>query len=119
MTEKNDVEIGIMPHKDFGLVTILAITAPGLEVMIDGEYVPIDPVEGTVIVNFGNALEMMTQGRCKSALHRVQALNYERLSMVMFTDQQDESPVCNLETGEVYYQTYKNYLAQQRKEFES
>lgn len=103
---------GITPHRDFGLVTVLCITKPGLEVMNyeTGEYERIDPLENTVIVNYANAFELMTGGKCRSALHRVQPVDYERMSFTLFIDGTLNTPLVNLETDEVLYSTFKEYM---------
>jgi hypothetical protein len=65
---------GCAPHKDTGFVTVLYIDQPGLEASIGGEWVPIDPVPGCLIVNFGGSLEILTQRTrtpVRAILHRV------------------------------------------------
>ncbi|KAF9769438.1 hypothetical protein IL306_013155 [Fusarium sp. DS 682] len=59
-------------HTDFGTLTLVfQDRVGGLEVH-DGEtFRPVQPVPGAVIVNVGDMLEQQSNGRWKSALHRV------------------------------------------------
>ncbi|KAF2801325.1 Clavaminate synthase-like protein [Mytilinidion resinicola] len=44
----------------------------GLEVVnAKGDWVPVPPIEGTFVVNFGNAFEAATEGAVKATVHRV------------------------------------------------
>jgi len=38
------------------------------------EWIEVDPIEGTIIVNIGDMLERMTKGLFRSTLHRVRNL---------------------------------------------
>ena len=65
---------GLRPHTDYGFVTILDASAPGLQIEISGEFedVPVPP--GHLIINFGEALNFITahSDRAVSAVtHRV------------------------------------------------
>ena len=65
---------GLHPHADYGFVTILDVTTPGLQIEIDGEFedVPVRP--GYLVINFGEALRysMEYSGRAVTAVrHRV------------------------------------------------
>jgi isopenicillin N synthase-like dioxygenase len=62
------------PHTDFGTLTILFQDAVGgLEVHDGHRFRPVTPVPGTIVVNVGDMLEQQSNGRWKSALHRVVA----------------------------------------------
>ena len=44
----------------------------GLEVLdASGSWIPAPPIEGTFVVNFGNAFEAATEGAVKATIHRV------------------------------------------------
>jgi isopenicillin N synthase-like dioxygenase len=60
-------------HTDYGTVTVLkADAAPGgLQVQLDGEWVPVPVVENSLIVNLGDAMARWTNDRWRSTLHRV------------------------------------------------
>jgi isopenicillin N synthase-like dioxygenase len=51
---------GLRPHTDYGFVTILDVSAPGLQIEIDGEFVDVPVLPGHLIINFGEALNFIT-----------------------------------------------------------
>jgi isopenicillin N synthase-like dioxygenase len=80
---------GVGPHKDSsGWLTFLYQVGQehGLEVLSkDGSWVPAPPLEGTFVVNFGNAFEAATEGAVKATVHRVKApKNNDRYSVPFF-----------------------------------
>jgi len=66
---------GVGAHKDSsGWLTFLLQVGdePGLEVMSpDGQWIKVPPIDGTFVVNFGNAFEAATEGAVKATIHRV------------------------------------------------
>ena len=60
-------------HTDYGIVTVLyADQVPGLEIVgPDGEWWPIQPVDGAYIINLGDLLAEWTNDRWRSTVHRV------------------------------------------------
>lgn len=67
---------GVGAHKDSsGWLTFLLQVGdkPGLEVLAadDKTWLPARPIEGTFVVNFGNAFEAATSGAVKATTHRV------------------------------------------------
>lgn len=80
--DKNIIRLNA--HKDFGLLTIVFFEEPGLEVKYLNDWLAIPPQKDCVVVNLGNALELMTGQRCHSALHRVSNATDNRISMVYF-----------------------------------
>lgn len=68
---------GVGPHKDSsGWLTFLhqVGTERGLEVLDkNGSWIPVDPIAGTFVVNFGNAFEATTEGAVRATVHRVVA----------------------------------------------
>jgi isopenicillin N synthase-like dioxygenase len=75
-------------HGDINLITALPrSTAPGLQVMVDGEWVDAVPPKGQVIINTGIMLERLTNGVIPVGWHRVVAApgyEGERYSVVQF-----------------------------------
>ena len=75
-------------HDDINLVTALPrATAPGLEVKIEGRWVPAIAPEGFAILNTGMMIERVTNGRVRAGPHRVVATPGqagERISVVQF-----------------------------------
>ncbi|KAM0893434.1 hypothetical protein ACQ4PT_025120 [Festuca glaucescens] len=67
-----DKALGQPPHCDRNLLTLLLPGAVnGLEVSYNGDWIKVDPAPGTFIVNFGQQLEVVTNGVLKSIEHRV------------------------------------------------
>ena len=65
---------GLRPHTDYGFVTILDASAPGLQIQINGEFQDVPVLPGHLIINFGEALNFITahSDRAVSAVtHRV------------------------------------------------
>jgi len=65
---------GLRPHTDYGFVTILDASAPGLQIEINGEFEDVPVLPGHLIINFGEALNFITahSARAVSAVtHRV------------------------------------------------
>ncbi|KAK3210522.1 hypothetical protein Dsin_015228 [Dipteronia sinensis] len=79
---------GLREHTDAGGIILLLQDdqVPGLEFLKDGEWVKIPPSKNnTIFVNLGDQVEVLSNGRYPSALHRVMALkNGNRLSMATF-----------------------------------
>ena len=65
---------GLRPHTDYGFVTILDASAPGLQIAMNGEFQDVPVLPGHLIINFGEALNFITahSDRTVSAVtHRV------------------------------------------------
>lgn len=60
-------------HSDYGTITLLFQDGTsGLEVKTrNGDYIPVTPIPGNVLVNVGNILDYMTEGKLIAAKHRV------------------------------------------------
>ncbi|MEI5100706.1 2OG-Fe(II) oxygenase family protein [Streptomyces sp. PmtG] len=94
---------GLNTHKDSGWVTVLRSTERGLEVDRDGHWLPIDPLPGTFIVNFGCALEILTRSTATpvaAVAHRVvrqpptDGAKPDRFSYALFVDSSLDGGVC-------------------------
>lgn len=66
---------GVGAHKDSsGWLTFLYQVGeePGLEVLSStGKWLPVKPIKGSFVVNFGNAFDAATEGAVKATIHRV------------------------------------------------
>jgi isopenicillin N synthase-like dioxygenase len=95
-------EIGIGAHTDYGFLTILSQDGVGgLQVRNRaGEWVSAPPVEGTFIINIGDLVQTLTNGRFSSTVHRVvNTTGSERYSIPFFIDLDFEAvveplPIC-------------------------
>ena len=76
------------PHGDINLITALPrATAPGLEVLVEGQWQAARPPRGRVIINAGLMLERLSNGQVPAGWHRVVAAADQpggRLSVVQF-----------------------------------
>lgn len=69
---KPDLALGMPSHTDYGTLTILSQSHQGLEIMDhDKNWHSVPFVQGTLIVQLGDQLEVMSNGRYKSNPHRV------------------------------------------------
>jgi isopenicillin N synthase-like dioxygenase len=67
---------GVGTHADYGFVTLLLQdNVGGLEVQPPGttEWLPVEPIQGALVVNLGEMLEVATEGYLAATIHRVQA----------------------------------------------
>jgi len=68
-------QLGMGAHTDYGIVTVLwADQVPGLEIHgVDGNWHPVMPADGALLVNLGDATARWTNEEWISTLHRVAA----------------------------------------------
>ncbi|KAJ1297072.1 hypothetical protein BS78_01G350000 [Paspalum vaginatum] len=80
--------LGISPHTDAGGLTLLLQInddVHGLQVKKDGKWFAVEAVDGAFIVNVGDALEIMSNGKFTSVEHRaVIHPTKERISVALF-----------------------------------
>lgn len=96
------------PHEDINLITLLcAATEPGLEILSQGEWRPIQAQPGQLVVDTGDMLQNLTNGLFKSTTHRVVnpvSDSSQRLSMPFFVHPRPEvdltpDPLCVERSG--------------------
>lgn len=76
---------GIGAHTDYECFTILLADQPGLEVMNgNGDWIDAPPIEGALVVNIGDMLEVMSAGAFVATAHRVRKVSAERYSFPLF-----------------------------------
>ncbi|GMI69072.1 hypothetical protein HRI_000576500 [Hibiscus trionum] len=65
---------GVQIHTDSGFLTILQDNenVGGLEVDKSGEFLPVDPLPGSLLVNLGDMANVWSNGRLHTVRHRVQ-----------------------------------------------
>jgi isopenicillin N synthase-like dioxygenase len=76
---------GIGAHTDYECFTLLFATAPGLQVVNDaGDWIDVPLIDGTMIMNIGDMMEIMSNGRYLATKHRVKKVREERYSFPLF-----------------------------------
>lgn len=77
-----ELVMGLPPHSDFGLLTFLIQNdVGGLQVQHDGKWININPIPNSILVNTGDHLEIFTNGKYKSVLHRAVVNKKARISI--------------------------------------
>lgn len=88
---------GVGAHKDPGYITIVSQDSEsGLEVELDDKgWVAVPPLEGTLVVNIGELLELASDGYLRATNHRVVTpeTGRERFSIAFFMAAQLDSTV--------------------------
>nr|BCS80022.1 1-aminocyclopropane-1-carboxylic acid oxidase [Delphinium grandiflorum] len=64
---------GLRAHTDAGGIILLFQddTVSGLQLLKDGEWIDVPPMHHSIVVNIGDQLEVITNGKYKSVMHRV------------------------------------------------
>lgn len=76
---------GIGAHTDYECFTLLLPTAPGLQILDkQGQWVDVPLLEHTLIMNIGDMMEILSNGRYKATKHRVKKVSEERYSFPFF-----------------------------------
>ncbi|KAK1262711.1 S-norcoclaurine synthase 1 [Acorus gramineus] len=106
-----DKALGLSPHSDAsGLTILLQINeVQGLQIMKDGNWVPVTPLPDSFVVNVGDVIEILSNGKYKSINHRSTVdPEKERLSIATFQSPSSEADIGPLpelvrDGGEVCY----------------
>ncbi|GLJ33689.1 hypothetical protein SUGI_0677050 [Cryptomeria japonica] len=113
-----DLVLGLSPHSDGDAITLLLQDdqIEGLHVHKNNEWIPIQPIPYAYVVNIGDLMEVMTNGRYKSIEHRA-VTNKEkaRLSIAMFYHpglDEEVAPASNL-VDEEHPPLYKKFKHQE------
>jgi len=66
-----DLTLGIAGHTDAGGITVLMQDdVSGLQVIKNGKWVPVEPLPNVLVVNLGDQLQALSNGRWRSVEHR-------------------------------------------------
>ncbi|KAK9288190.1 hypothetical protein L1049_016639 [Liquidambar formosana] len=83
-----DLVLGLSPHSDGSALTILQQgkgSSAGLQILKNNAWVPVQPIPNALVINIGDTIEVLTNGRYKSVEHRaVTHKERDRLSLVTF-----------------------------------
>ncbi|KAI5575398.1 hypothetical protein BDE02_10G208000 [Populus trichocarpa] len=68
-----DLTLGMPPHSDYGFLTLLLPDeeVKGLQIQHEGRWVTVEPIPNSFVVNVGDHLEIFSNGKYRSVLHRV------------------------------------------------
>ncbi|KAK9937509.1 hypothetical protein M0R45_014292 [Rubus argutus] len=90
-----ELTVGVGRHSDMGTLTVLLQDGiGGLYVKVEedmdagkkGEWIEIPPIPGALVINIGDTLQILSNGRYKSAEHRVRTTSTQsRVSIPIFT----------------------------------
>ncbi|KAL8548008.1 hypothetical protein ACS0TY_007342 [Phlomoides rotata] len=85
--------LGLLKHLDHSLITILFQgNVEGLQVMKDGNWIGVPVVPNAFVVNIGTQLQIISNGKVRSAEHRVVTNRKEgRTSIATFTNPSPQS----------------------------
>jgi isopenicillin N synthase-like dioxygenase len=76
---------GIAAHTDYECFTILHATSAGLEVRgAKNRWIDAPPIRSAFVINIGDLLEVLSNGRWISTAHRVRPVSEERYSAPLF-----------------------------------
>ncbi|PON90837.1 Isopenicillin N synthase [Trema orientale] len=88
-----DKVLGLSPHSDTSTITILAQdgNVAGLQIRHQEGWVPVEPIPNALVVNIGDVIEILSNGKYKSIEHRaVTNKTKARLSHAVFVVPHDE-----------------------------
>ncbi|GAB4830801.1 Aconitate hydratase mitochondrial [Ancistrocladus abbreviatus] len=78
---------GLRAHTDAGGIILLFQDdkVSGLQLLKDGEWIDVPPMQHSIVINLGDQLEVITNGKYKSVMHRVIAQpDGNRMSIASF-----------------------------------
>ncbi|KAK4597919.1 hypothetical protein RGQ29_015439 [Quercus rubra] len=109
-----ELTMGLPAHNDIStLVVLLQMEGvSGLQVVIDGKWVPVEPVPDAFVVNIADQMQVLSNGRYKSVLHRAVTNNrLARLSLPMFYAPNNDTVIGPIEDliDDVHPPMYRNY----------
>ncbi|XP_077239922.1 protein LATERAL BRANCHING OXIDOREDUCTASE 1-like [Tasmannia lanceolata] len=82
-----DLVLGLSPHSDGSALTVLQqdTGSVGLQIFKENTWVPVHPIPNALVINIGDTIEVLTNGKYKSVEHRaVTNKEKDRLSVVTF-----------------------------------
>ena len=96
-------DFGIATHTDYGCLTLLATDgAPGLEVRKrGGGWIPLSAPPGEFVINFGEMMDVWTDGLVRATPHRVIGGSNPRLSVPLFFNPSHDTNIAPMGSGKV------------------
>ncbi|XP_021296096.1 protein SRG1-like [Herrania umbratica] len=96
-----DLVLGISPHSDGGSLTLLLQDDEiiGLQIRHKEEWIPVKPIPNSLVMNIGNAVEILINGMYRSIEHRaITNEKKERISVTAFAFVDDELEIGPLDS---------------------
>nr|AAF36484.1 1-aminocyclopropane-1-carboxylate oxidase [Prunus persica] len=94
---KPDLIKGLRAHTDAGGIILLFQDdkVSGLQLLKDGQWIDVPPMHHSIVINLGDQLEVITNGKYKSVMHRVIAQpDGTRMSIASFYNPGDDAFIC-------------------------
>ncbi|CAO2839456.1 unnamed protein product [Amaranthus hypochondriacus] len=67
-----ELTLGMPPHSDYGFLTLLLQDeVKGLQIQFEEKWLTVEPIPNAFVINIGDHLEIFSNGRYRSVLHRV------------------------------------------------
>ena len=104
-----DLVSGLRAHTDAGGIILLFQDdqVGGLEVLKDGRWTDVQPLAGAIVVNTGDQIEVLSNGRYRSAWHRVLPMpDGNRRSIASFYNPANEATISPAVAGGEAYPKY-------------
>ncbi|GMI70783.1 DOWNY MILDEW RESISTANT 6 [Hibiscus trionum] len=101
-----ELTLGLNVHTDISALTIVRQSedVTGLQVLKGGNWVPIEPIPNAFVINIGDQIQVLSNGRFKSLHHRaVTNRNKKRVSLATFYSPSKDTiigPIRNLIDGQ-------------------
>ncbi|KAF7840581.1 1-aminocyclopropane-1-carboxylate oxidase [Senna tora] len=113
---KPDLIKGLRAHTDAGGIILLFQDdkVSGLQLLKDGHWIDVPPMRHSIVINLGDQLEVITNGKYKSVMHRVIAqTDGTRMSLASFYNPGNDaiiSPAPSLVKEDDTNQTYPKFV---------
>jgi isopenicillin N synthase-like dioxygenase len=93
--------LGSSPHTDWGFLTLILQDSTGLQFKYNGDWHNVPHINNSLVVNCGDYLALLTQGRYHSPVHRVLCPTVDRVSFVFFFYPNYDSSMASATSTEV------------------
>ncbi|KAJ0966447.1 hypothetical protein J5N97_027585 [Dioscorea zingiberensis] len=96
-----DKVVGVSPHSDTSTLTVLLQDdeVTGLQIRHSGGWIPVKPIPNALVVNVGDVIEVLSNGKYKSIEHRAMTNESKvRMSIASFICPQDDVQIEPLDT---------------------
>ncbi len=97
--EAKEDDSGIGAHTDYEFFTILLPTAPGLQVLNGAnEWINVPLIDDCFVINIGDMMEVVTNGKYVATSHRVRQVQQERYAFPFFSSLDYDTPVAPMQS---------------------